>query len=83
MTMKKNAIEVMKSEVVGKIEESRKQAEKEMAKVKQTIDTSIKKVDHYVRKNPEKAAMISAGIGAALGAALTLLVGGKKTGKKK
>jgi ElaB/YqjD/DUF883 family membrane-anchored ribosome-binding protein len=83
MANKKNALETMKSQVVSKLEESRKQAEKEMAKVKQHVAASIKKVDDYVKKNPEKAAVISAGIGAALGAAIALLVGSKKGGKKK
>lgn len=77
-------IETVKAQVADKIDATRKQAEKEMAKVKQHIDSSVKKVDAYVRKNPEKAAMISAGIGAALGAALALLVGGsKKSAPKK
>lgn len=74
-------IETVKAQVADKIDATRKQAEKEMAKVKNHVDASVKKVDDYVRKNPEKAAMISAGIGAALGAALALLVGGKKSSK--
>lgn len=84
MVKKKDALEEMKKQVVTKIDESRKQAEKEMAKVKRHVDASIRKVEDFVKKNPEKAAAISAGIGAALGAALALLVGGgKKNGKKK
>jgi ElaB/YqjD/DUF883 family membrane-anchored ribosome-binding protein len=84
MEKKNMTIETVKAQVADKIDVTRKQAEKEMAKVKQHIDSSVKKVDAYVRKNPEKAAMISAGIGAALGAALALLVGGsKKSAPKK
>ena len=84
MEKKNITIETVKAQVADKIDVTRKQAEKEMAKVKQHIDSSVKKVDAYVRKNPEKAAMISAGIGAALGAALALLVGGsKKSAPKK
>ena len=84
MEKKNMTIETVKAQVADKIDATRKQAEKEMAKVKQHIDSSVKKVDAYVRKNPEKAAMISAGIGAALGAALALLVGGsKKSAPKK
>ena len=84
MEKKNVTIETVKAQVADKIDATRKQAEKEMAKVKQHIDSSVKKVDAYVRKNPEKAAMISAGIGAALGAALALLVGGsKKSAPKK
>lgn len=83
MANKKNAIEEVKAQVISKLEASRKQAEKEMAKVKQYIAASIKQVDGYVRKNPEKAAAVSAGVGAALGAAIALLVGGTKNRKKK
>lgn len=83
MANKKNAIEEVKAQVISKLESTRKQAEKEMAKVKQYIASSIKQVDGYVRKNPEKAAAVSAGVGAALGAAIALLVGGGKNRKKK
>lgn len=83
MPSKKTAFETMQSQVAGKLEESRKQAEKEMAKVKQNVAASLKKVDDYVRKNPGEATMISAGIGAAIGAAVALLVRGKRGGKKK
>lgn len=68
----------MKAQVASGLDRGRKQAEQEMAKVKKQIGASLKKVDEYVRKNPEKAAMVSAGIGAALGAAVALLLGGKK-----
>lgn len=78
----KGTVAAMKSQVMSAIDESRKQADKEMAKAKQYAESSIKKVEDYVRKNPEKAAMISTGIGAALGAALALLVGDKTAGKK-
>lgn len=77
MTSKKTFAGV-KAQVVSGLDKSRKQAEKEMAKVKQQIGASLKKVDEYVRKNPKKAAMVSAGIGAALGAAVAFLLGGKK-----
>lgn len=83
MTSKKNAIEEVKEQVMNKIEASRKQAEKEMAKAKQYVASSIKQIEGYVKKNPEKAAAISAGIGAAFGAAVAFLVGGNKNKKKK
>ena len=78
----KGSVAAVKTQVMSKIDESRKQAEKEMTKIKQYVDSSLKKADDYVRKNPEQATMISAGIGAALGAVLALLVSGK-TGSKK
>ncbi len=86
MVSQKNVVEEMKemkTRVIGKLEESRKQAEKEMAKVRQYVGSSIKQIEGYVKKNPEKAAMISAGIGAAFGAALALLTGNTKKTKKK
>jgi ElaB/YqjD/DUF883 family membrane-anchored ribosome-binding protein len=83
MANKKNVVEEVKAQVISKLEASRKQAEKEMAKVKSYIASSIKKVDGYVRKNPEEAVAVSAGVGAALGAAIALLLGNRKSGKKK
>ncbi len=78
----KGAVAEIKTEVMSKIEESRKQAEREMAKAKRYVEASIKKADEYVRKNPEKASLISAGIGSALGAVIALLIGNKKGSKK-
>ena len=48
-------------------------AQKELAKAKAEMAKAGKKVEEYVKKNPEKAAIISAGIGAALGAAIAAL----------
>jgi ElaB/YqjD/DUF883 family membrane-anchored ribosome-binding protein len=83
MANKKNAMEEVKAQVINGIEASRKQAEKEMVKVKKYIESSVKKIDGYVRRNPEKAAAVSAGIGAAFGAVAALLAGDKKNNKKK
>jgi ElaB/YqjD/DUF883 family membrane-anchored ribosome-binding protein len=52
----------------------------EFAKIKREMDGTAKKVEAYVKKNPKEAAMISAGIGAALGAVAGLLA---SSGKKK
>lgn len=82
--MQKNTtVEEVKDKVMGEIEKSRKMAEKEIAKVKKHLDTTMKTVDGFVKKNPEKAAAISAGIGAALGAAIALLVSSGDSKKKK
>lgn len=75
---KKATVEEVKDIVMKNLEKSRMQAEKELAKVKKHVDTMLKQTEDFVKKNPEKAAMISAGIGAALGAAVALLLGGKK-----
>ncbi len=74
----KKTFAAVKAQVASGLDKGRKQAEKEMEKVRKQVSISIKKVDAYVRKNPEKAAMISAGIGMALGAAVAKLIGGKK-----
>ncbi|EKE20249.1 MAG: hypothetical protein ACD_8C00033G0001 [uncultured bacterium] len=60
-----------------------KLAMKEYGKIKKQMDTTAKKVEGYVKKNPEKAAAISAGIGMALGAIAGILAGSKMKGKKK
>jgi ElaB/YqjD/DUF883 family membrane-anchored ribosome-binding protein len=63
--------------------EVQKMAEKEIAKAKKELESVGKKVEDYAKKNPEKAAMISAGIGAALGATIAVLLGKSGKGKKK
>lgn len=61
----------MKAKLVAELEKSRKMAEKEIAKAKKKIEGALTKAENYVKKNPEKAAMIAVGIGAAIGSALT------------
>ncbi len=78
MQKKKTTVEEVKGKVMAELEKSRQMAEKEMAKVKKHVDSSIKQVNDYVKKNPKEAAAIAAGIGAALGAAIALLVSKKK-----
>ena len=59
-------------------------AMKEYAKIKKQMEETSKKVEAYVKKNPEKVAAISAGIGMALGAVAGVLAShGKSKGKKK
>jgi ElaB/YqjD/DUF883 family membrane-anchored ribosome-binding protein len=70
MQKKKVTVADVKNVMAAEIEKSRKAAEKELAKIKKRVDGTLKTVDDYVKKNPEKAAAISAGIGAALGAAV-------------
>lgn len=60
--------------------ELEKLAKKEYAKIKKQMDATAKKVDGFIKKNPEKAAVISAGIGVALGTIAGILAG---RGKKK
>lgn len=52
--------------------------QKEIARAKVEMAKAAKKVEQFVKKNPEKAAIISAGIGAAVGAAVAALVAKKK-----
>lgn len=61
--------------------EVQKMAEKEITKAKKELESVGKKIEDYAKKNPEKAAMISVGIGAALGAAVAVLL--EKSGKSK
>jgi ElaB/YqjD/DUF883 family membrane-anchored ribosome-binding protein len=70
-------------EVVSEIDKKKVQAEKELSKMKKQMDSTVKKADDYVKKNPEKAALIAAGVGAALGAATAMLFAGDSKKKKK
>ena len=47
--------------------EIEKIAKREYAKIKKQMDATAEKIEGFVKKNPEKAAAISAGIGLALG----------------
>jgi|GEM_PF-4344675 len=76
----------VKDKVSQEIERSRKVAERELAKAKKKMEGAFGKAEKYIKSNPEKAAMMAMGIGAALGSALTLLAKGKvkkPTQKKK
>lgn len=75
--------EALKEKVVTQVDKTKVLAEKEVAKVKKQLESTYATVASYAKKNPEKAAMVAAGVGAALGAALALLMGGgRKKGKK-
>ncbi|MBI2439050.1 MAG: hypothetical protein HYV45_00375 [Candidatus Moranbacteria bacterium] len=78
MTRSKVGFAEVKESVVKEFEKSKKMAEREAMKMKKGVEASLKKIDEYMKKNPEKAAAISAGIGAALGAAVALLMTKKK-----
>lgn len=43
----------------------------EFAAAKKKLAKSEKEMEHFIEKNPKKAAAIAAGVGAAVGAALT------------
>ena len=61
-------------------------AMKEIKKIEKELESTSKKVGSYIKKNPEKAAAIAAGIGAALGTVAGLFMAsgkGKDNGKKK
>lgn len=85
--MAKNQVEavaeVLKKEVIAQVDKSKALAVKEVAKVKKQLESTYVTVESYAKKNPEKAAMVAAGIGAALGAAIALLMSTGKKGKKK
>ncbi|MFA5986124.1 MAG: hypothetical protein WC819_02120 [Parcubacteria group bacterium] len=53
-------------------------AEKEMKKVKKELVAAEKKVADFIKKNPAKAAAISAGAGAVIGASIAALLTGRK-----
>ncbi|NLC30856.1 MAG: hypothetical protein GX765_02270 [Candidatus Moranbacteria bacterium] len=57
-------------------------AMKEVKKIEKELQATSKKVGAYIKKNPEKAAAIAAGIGAALGTVAGLFMASGK-GKKK
>ncbi len=85
--MAKKQVEAMaaalKDKMVTQVDKTKVLAEKEVAKVKKQLESTYNTVESYAKKNPEKAALVAAGIGAALGAAVALLMSGGKKGKKK
>ncbi|MEI8344003.1 MAG: hypothetical protein WCF93_03580 [Candidatus Moraniibacteriota bacterium] len=53
-------------------------AKKEFEKIKKQMDATAKKVEGFIKKNPEKASAISAGIGMTLGTIAGILASKKK-----
>jgi len=58
-------------------------AGQEAVKIKKELSEAVKKAQNFIKKNPEKTALISAGIGATVGAFLTGLMSSGKKNKKK
>lgn len=67
-------------DVKDSVDKAAKEAQRELLKVQKVLSDAGRKAEQYINKNPKKAAAVSAGIGAALGAILVKLIGG---GKKK
>lgn len=84
--MKKKQVEtaakVLKKKIVAQVDKGMIVAEKELAKAKKQLEKTYAIVESYVKKNPQKAAMVAAGIGVALGAAVASLMKSGKKGKK-
>jgi len=80
--MNKKQVKRVAVKTVNKAKETgaelEKIAKREYAKIKKQLDTTAKKVEGFVKKNPEKAAAISAGIGLALGTIAGILSSKKK-----
>ncbi|OIQ04393.1 MAG: hypothetical protein COZ86_02680 [Candidatus Moranbacteria bacterium CG_4_8_14_3_um_filter_41_13] len=77
--------EAVKGKVMTQVDKTQVMAEKELSKIKKHLESTYKTAESFAKKNPEKAATIAAGIGAALGAAGALLMKSAvtKKGKKK
>lgn len=76
--------EMVKGKVMAQMDKTQVLAEKELAKVKKYLESTYATVENFAKKNPEKATAVAAGIGAAMGAAIALLMSsGAKKGKKK
>lgn len=78
----KAAINMAKKQMMKKVASGQQQAKAEIAKVKKNLDDTYKKVTDFAKKNPEKVALASAAVGAALAVAVSMLMG-RKGGKRK
>ena len=67
-----------KSVINQNVDKAKKVANKEIKKLKTETNKAVKKAQALVKKNPEKAALIAAGIGAVIGATLTALIKGRR-----
>ncbi|MBU0461961.1 MAG: hypothetical protein KJ574_05225 [Nanoarchaeota archaeon] len=76
MASKKKAKKAVKKSS-PKLDKAKKVAMKQLAVAKKKFQAAERQVKVYVHKNPEKAALIAAGAGAAIGAALGVLIGRK------
>lgn len=85
----------LKKKIVKSVKKTKTQAQKNISsaekQVKKTVGKGVslakkelKKADALIRKNPEKAVAVSAGVGALVGGAIAgLFMKGKKKAKKK
>ncbi len=78
----KKELNTTKKQVEAGIKKAQTLAEKEISKVKREFNKAVKQAEQYVKKNPEKATFIAAGIGATIGAGITALVAKHLKGKK-
>ncbi|HOF42406.1 MAG TPA: DUF883 C-terminal domain-containing protein [Candidatus Moranbacteria bacterium] len=53
-------------------------AKLEYEKIRRKMDETSKKVEEYIKKNPKRATIVSAGVGAALGAIIAMLISRKR-----
>ncbi len=67
-------VKQVKKVVQTELKKGQAQAEKEIAKAKKYLESTYVKVERFAKKNPEKAAMITAALGAAIGAGLAKLM---------
>ena len=72
----------MKQKLANGLSRVETEAQKELAKVKKAAEGAVRQAEQFVKKNPEKAALVAAGIGAALGAAAAMLFASKGNKKK-
>ena len=79
----KKAAGKIKKTAKANVNKAKNATYKEVDRVKQEMQKVTKKVHDFVKKNPEKAALISAGIGATIGTAVAALLGMDKGKKKK
>ena len=60
--------------IMDQAESMRESGEEAINKLKERAIMMRENTDHYIKTNPEKSTLIAAGIGAAIGAILTVIV---------
>lgn len=76
--VKKRSKKPVNKQVQAVLKKQKERALFELRKAKEKFMKQEKKVRNYVKKNPEKAVAIAAGLGAAIGAAVSVVARRKK-----
>lgn len=74
---------VWSAEVKRELGQAKRRAEREMGKISDELRATIDMIEHSVRKNPKRSAVVALALGAAIGAAGMRFLKLKKSARRR